>query len=73
MRYTEEKHPDVREVPAGEVWVGMIPEPKPHVALATRSQDEDDLILVCRFRPDEARRMGEMLIRLAMTATAPEN
>jgi hypothetical protein len=64
---------DVREVPAGEVWVGMIDDPAPHVAIATRSEDDDDLVLVCRFKPDEARHVGKEILRLAMTVSAPDN
>jgi hypothetical protein len=73
VRYTAEKNPDIRDVPAEEVWVGAIDDPKPHVAIATRSKDEDELVLVCRFKPDEARQVGQELIRLANTLAAPNN
>lgn len=72
MRYTAE-NTDVREVPAGEVWVGTVPDPAPHVVIATRSDDEDDLILVCRFKPYEAFRFGEELMRLALAVEASNN
>ena len=73
MRYTEEANPDVREVPAGQVWVGVIDKPVPHVALATASKEEDDLTVVCRLKPEEARQMGEELIRVALTVIAADN
>jgi hypothetical protein len=72
MRYTA-LNADVREVPAGEVWVGIIDDPKPHVAIATRRADDDELILVCRFKPNEARLMAQELGRLANTFNAPNN
>ena len=63
---------DVREVPAGEVWVGALAKPRPHVAIATRDKG-DDLVVVCRFTAEEAQRLGGELIRLALSISAPQN
>jgi len=71
VRYTAE-NTDVREVPVGEVWVGVISIPRPHVVIATRSKTDGDTI-VARFKPFEARRMGEELIRVALAVDAPNN
>lgn len=71
MRYTAE-NVDVREVAAGELWIGVIPQPVPHVVICTRDS-HDDAVNVSRFRPHEARQMGEELIRLALTVDAPNN
>ena len=73
MRYTEKRNASLHEVPPGEVWAGVIDKPRPHVAIAIASPDEDDLTVVCRFSPEEARQMGEELIRVALTANAPYN
>ena len=73
MRYTDE-NADVREVPAGEMWVGMIPNPRPHIAFATKLDDnEGELVVLSRFKPSQAFEMGCELIRLAAAIEAPNN
>ena len=74
MRYTEKPNQDVREVPAGETWVGIIPNPRPHVAFATKLDDnEGELVVLSRFKPQDAYAMGCELIRLAASIQAPCN
>jgi hypothetical protein len=72
MRYTEEKNPDLRTVPAGEIWVGVIPADRPYIAIASRL-DDDEAVIVCRFSSSEAMGMAQELIRLAASIEAPEN
>ncbi len=38
MRYTEQADPRVRDIPGGELWLGTVADPHPHVVLATRAQ-----------------------------------
>jgi len=64
MRWTQ-ANPDLRTVPAGETWVGIIMKPVRHVAIASRAGGRD--VQVMRFHPDEAREMGEQLIQIAGT------
>jgi hypothetical protein len=71
MRYTEEKNPDLRTVPAGEIWVGVIPADKPYIAIAFWL--DDDLVIACRFGASEAMGMAQELVRLAASIEAPKN
>jgi hypothetical protein len=73
VRYTAEPNPDIREVPAGQLWVGTVLEPSPHVVLATRQEDEEPLALVFRFEAAEAILLAQELISLANTISAPNN
>ncbi len=71
MRYTEQPDQDVREVPPGEVWVGVLEDPA-RVVLVTPSSD-GGVILMCSLKPDESRQMGAELIRAAATVLAADN
>lgn len=75
MRRTEEPNSDLRTVPAGETWVGIVMEPRPHIAIATHldADDEETLTLIGRYSAGEAAQMGTELIRLANSLTAPDN
>ena len=75
MRYTEEPNQDVRNIPAGETWVGVISEPRPHVAVATQLEEDDEgtLTLIARLSAGEAHQMGTELIRLARSLEAHHN
>jgi hypothetical protein len=69
VRWTE-KDPDVRDVAEGELWVGAMGYPLPHVVLATRKGED---VHVQRFRPADARDMGEQLIAFAEKITPAYN
>ncbi len=71
-RYTEE-NANVRTIPAGEIWVGIILKPRPYIAIASRRHDDDEVVLVCQFGPVQARGMASELIRLAAELAAPLN
>jgi hypothetical protein len=74
MRYTAEKDPDLRTIPASEIWVGIIPEPRPYIVIASRLDGDDaPPVAVVRFGSAEARGMAAELIRLAATIEAPNN
>lgn len=77
MRRTEQADPRVRDIPAGELWVGTLADPHPHVVLAWRpnpGEDEsDDLAVIVRLEAGEAIQMGDELQRLAFTIGAPNN
>jgi hypothetical protein len=47
MRYTAEQNPDLRTVPAGEIWVGVIPADRPYIAIASRL-DDSSAVIACR-------------------------
>lgn len=70
MRWTE-KNPDIHDINPGELWVGVMENPRPHVVIAARSDEEN--IVLSRFDPAEARQIGEQLIRFAHTISAPDN
>ena len=73
MRHTAEPNADVRDVPPGEVWVGVLDDPA-RVVLVTPSIDDTDAItLMCSLKPDEARQMGQELIRAAASVLAHDN
>jgi hypothetical protein len=71
MRYTA-KDPDIRDVAPGELWVGVMDKPVPHIAIAIGT-DDDDVVIVSRFKADEALLMGQELIRCANVISAPNN
>ena len=73
MRYTEEENPDVRTIPAGEIWVGIIPADRPYIAIASRLDGETTPVVCHRFGSVEARGMAAELIRLAAELEAPRN
>ena len=72
MRWTEQ-NPDIRDVAPDEVWVGVIPADKPYVAIATRDDDADNVVIVFRLGPADARGMAAELLRLAAEIDAPNN
>jgi hypothetical protein len=71
MRYTEQPNQDVRSVPAGEIWAGIIEAENPYIVLASRLDEE--MVGLIRCGPVEAREMGKELIRLANVLAAPNN
>jgi hypothetical protein len=71
MRYTEEKNPDLRTIPAHEIWVGVVPADRPYIAIASRL--DDDVVIACRFSASEAMDMAAELVRLAASIEAPNN
>jgi hypothetical protein len=71
MRRTTERNADVRTVPAGEIWAGIIEAENPYIVLASRLDDE--MVGLVRCGPEEARAMGKELIRLANVLAAPNN
>lgn len=73
MRYTEERNPDVRTIPAGEIWVGVIPAKRPYVAIIARLDGDESPVVVTRFGAVEARGMASELIRFAAEIEAPNN
>ena len=73
MRYTEQPNPNVLTVPDNEIWIGVIPNPKPYIALASRLDGDGAPVAVCRFSSVEARAMAAELIRLAAEIEAPNN
>jgi hypothetical protein len=73
MRSTTEKNPDVRFINSEEIWVGIIPKPRPYVAIASRLDGDDAPVAVCRFGSAEARGMTQVLIQLAAEIEAPNN
>ena len=70
MHYTE-KDVGVREIPAGELWVGIIAAPQPYIAIATRLDDE--VIIVSRLSGRDALEMAGELCRLELALAAPNN
>ncbi|MBA3735176.1 MAG: hypothetical protein H0W90_08265 [Actinobacteria bacterium] len=72
MRYTPEPDMDVRTVPAGQVWAGIIGAEKPYIAIASQL-DDGDTVIVARLGAVDARDMGRELIRLSLELTAPSN
>ncbi len=70
MRWTG-PNSDVRDVPADELWVGIVDVPRPHITLATRTPNGEPV--VSRFHPDVAREIGEELIRRANQLSAENN
>jgi hypothetical protein len=73
MRYTEEKNPDVRKVPPGEVWVGIIPAERPYIVIVSRLDGDEPPVVLMRFGSVEARGVAAELIRLAAEIEAPNN
>jgi hypothetical protein len=71
MRYTQEKNPDLRTVPAREIWIGVVPAGKPYIAIASRL--DDDVVIACRFSASEAGDMAAEMVRLAASIEAPNN
>jgi len=72
-RYTE-ANADIRSIPAGEIWIGIINAPKPYIALASRPDgDEDEPVMVCRFGSAEAKGMAVQLLEYAASLEAPNN
>ncbi len=72
MRYTEEADASVLEVPAGQVWVGIIAAPTPHVVIANRL-DDGSSVAVARFNASDAMGMAAELARLANELDAQNN
>jgi septum formation inhibitor-activating ATPase MinD len=62
MRWTKQRNPDIRDVRDGELWVGIMDDPRPHIALATKN---DGKLFVSRFSAKDARDMGLQLIDFA--------
>jgi hypothetical protein len=62
--------PDVREVEEGQLWIGVMSLPRPHVALVTRRGED---VRIQRFKPEDAREMGEQLIAFADQLNADNN
>jgi hypothetical protein len=73
MRYTEERNPDVRTVPAGEIWVGIIPAARPYIAIASRLNGDESPVVCHRFGSVEAQGMAAELVRPAAELEAPNN
>jgi hypothetical protein len=73
MRYTTEKDPDVRTIPAGEIWVGIIPKPQPYIAIASRLDGDESLVVCHRLASADAQAMASELVRLAAEIEAPNN
>jgi hypothetical protein len=71
MRRTAERNADVRTVPAGEIWAGIIEAENPYIVLASRLDDE--MVVLIRCGPKEALGMSKELIRLANELAAPNN
>jgi len=71
MRYTE-PNTDIQTVPAGELWVGIIDAPRPYVAIATRLDDGEPMI-ISRLSARDALETAEELARLAHTLHARNN
>ncbi len=71
MRYTDE-NTDIRTVPAGELWVGIIDAPQPYIAIATRLDDGEPAI-ISRLSARDALEMAEELCRLEVALTARNN
>lgn len=69
--HSTEEDAYVREIPAGELWVGIIDAPQPYIAIATRLDDE--VIIVSRLSACEALEMAGELCRLELALTAPNN
>ncbi len=72
MRYTEQTDPNVLEIPAGQVWVGIIAAPTPHVVIANRL-DDGSSVAVARFNASDAMGMAAELARLANELEARSN
>ncbi len=62
--------PDVGEVEEGQLWIGVMEFPRPHVALVSRRGED---VRIQRFKPEDARDMGERLIALAAELNAANN
>jgi len=63
MRYTEQQNPDLRTVPADQIWIGVVDADRPYIAIASRL--DDDLVIACRFDASQAREMAAEMVRLA--------
>ncbi len=72
MRYTPEPNMDVRTVPAGQTWAGIIDAAKPYIVIVSQL-DDGDTVVVARLGATDARDMGHELIRLSLELTAPNN
>jgi len=72
MRYTEQPDQDVRAIPAGEVWVGIIDAPIPYIGIATRL-DDDERVMVVRLGAVDALALARVLSRLELALAAPNN
>jgi hypothetical protein len=72
VRYTKEKDPELRTVPAHEIWIGVVPTDRPYIAIASRLEDRD-VVIACRFSASEAREMAAEMVRLAASIEAPRN
>lgn len=55
-------NPSVEEVREGQLAVGIMELPLPHVALVTRKGGD---LRIHRFQPEDARDMGEQLVAFA--------
>ncbi len=72
MRYTAEPNQNVRTVPAGEVWVGIIDAATPYIVIATRL-DDGERVMISRLSAGDAMDMAGELARLAHELNAPNN
>jgi hypothetical protein len=55
-------NPSVQEVEEGQLAIGVMELPLPHVALVTRKGED---LRIHRFQPEDAREMGEQLVAFA--------
>ncbi len=72
MRYVDQPGLDLRAVPPGQVWVGLIDDPYPHVGIAIRL-GEEDRIMLSRLSGPDALDMAGQLARLSYVIAAPNN
>ncbi len=72
MRYVDQPGLDLRAVPLGEVWVGLIDDPHPHVGIAIRL-GEGDRIMLSRLSGLDALDLAGQLTRLSHVIAAPNN
>jgi hypothetical protein len=72
MRYTAE-NADVRSIPAGETWVGIIPLPRPYIAISSRLDGDNAPVAIVRVGAVEAVEMASELVRLARKLDALNN
>ena len=56
-------NPDVRDVDQGEMYIGIVEVPWPHIAISSRTRAGS--VHVARFGAEEAKAMGEQLIAFA--------
>ncbi len=72
MRYVDHPDLDLRAVPRGEVWVGLVDDPFPHVAIAIRLA-EGDRVMLSRLSGPDALDLAGQLARLSYVIAAPNN